>query len=96
VRREVLYQSQVRRGTAARDARVGMRQRRGGRTGPAHPAAVGMIPGGCVRRIRPLTRELDTSQAVVEIMGCPDVLVMPMWAVDLPHTLCDVSFPVPA
>jgi transposase len=80
LRREGLYQSQVRRWTAARDtvSRDASAPRR------AHRATT---PGGGKDdpvRLRAenqrLTRELATSQAVVEIMGYPDVLVMPMSA----------------
>jgi len=68
LRREVLYQSQIREWTIARDALVrgAIAPRRAHR---ASGAGGKDDPGRLRARNQRLTRELATSQAVVEIMG---------------------------
>ena len=77
LRREGLYQSQIREWTAARDALArGLVPKRNShhRSGKTSGSNVDRLVAENAR----LTRELAKSQAVVEIMGYPDVLVMPM------------------
>jgi transposase-like protein len=68
LRREGLYQSQVREWTQARDAAAGM-----GEAPRPHRASRNLGVGREIARLRSdnerLTRELAQSQAVVEIMG---------------------------